>query len=266
MPSLPSLGWSRSQPSAPEKQVETEEEEDLDVPPPFPLPNSHQRSQAPPPSLPSSSTPTFSLAPPSPPREADEPPSDLNIAILPDATPIGNMAPPPSTTKRPEFGIQAEEKKEKKVKGRGKVALAPGCSALDWARLTSSGKDLKGTPPGFLRVTMDELKLVSQGAKSQVKLTPSTNPVKMPGRSSTERFTISLLTCHSTLEARMSLCVWRVGTGPSCSVSCRNPEHDWKLTFSVDAFVGQHGVHAARVHGGRPGSWLRGECCSQSAS
>jgi hypothetical protein len=83
------------------------------------------------------------------------------------------MAPPPSTTKKPDFGIQKGGDTStagprgglgatSKPKGKkGKVALAPGCSALDWARLCSSGKDLKGTGFGILRVTMDELKKVS---------------------------------------------------------------------------------------------------------
>ncbi|EIW67529.1 hypothetical protein TREMEDRAFT_18995, partial [Tremella mesenterica DSM 1558] len=39
-----------------------------------------------------------------------------------------------------------------------KVALTPGHSPLDWARLTSSGKNLRGTKSFPLRVTMDELK------------------------------------------------------------------------------------------------------------
>ncbi|KAK1925619.1 putative heme binding protein [Papiliotrema laurentii] len=159
VPSLPSLGWSRAQPTPASQGYQQEEEEDLDVPPPFPLPESHQRSQAPPISGPKSDpAPSLSVAPPSPTQEPAEPPSDLNIAILPDATPLGNMAPPPSTTVKPAFGIQAAEAPVKKTKGRGKVALTPGHSALDWARLTSSGKDLRGTGPGFLRVTMDELK------------------------------------------------------------------------------------------------------------
>ena len=153
--SLPAIpGWSRPDPKS---TKEEEEEEDLDIPPPFPLLNSHQRSQAPVPS-----TPSFSVAPPSPPRIEEEPASELNIAILPDATPIGDMAPPPSTTVKPNFGLQAGGDGSKKTtetkKKKGKVALAPGCSALDWARLTQSGKDLKGIGGmGFLRVTPDEL-------------------------------------------------------------------------------------------------------------
>lgn len=86
------------------------------------------------------------------------------------------MAPPPSTTKKPDFGLQnggGLGKKEEVVKEKaqassvkakekkGKVALGPGCSALDWARLTQSGKDLRGTSTFPVRVTLDELKKVS---------------------------------------------------------------------------------------------------------
>ncbi|BEI84634.1 hypothetical protein CcaverHIS002_0500350 [Cutaneotrichosporon cavernicola] len=45
-----------------------------------------------------------------------------------------------------------------KKKGRGKVALAPGHSALDWARLTKSGTNLRGFHGPPKRVTMEELK------------------------------------------------------------------------------------------------------------
>ncbi|KAL1413077.1 hypothetical protein Q8F55_000826 [Vanrija albida] len=170
LPSLPSIpGWSRPEPPAPseddsDKKVNGEEEddEDLDVPPQFPLPNSAQRSQAP--------APAFALAPPSPPKQRSaSPPSDLNIAIINDPIPLGNMPLPHSTTTRPDFGIKAgggldvggalKPPPPKKVKGRGKVALAPGHSALDWARLQRSGADLRGIEgTGYLRVTMEELK------------------------------------------------------------------------------------------------------------
>ncbi|EJT48585.1 heme binding protein [Trichosporon asahii var. asahii CBS 2479] len=159
-----------------------EDEEDLDKPPQFPLPGSAQRS-APAPSSESATppAPALELAPPSPERQRSaSPPSDLNIAILPDPIPLGNMAPPPSTTSRPAFGMKAGGglgppasavtqngglgvpaakpavvKKEKK--GRGKVALGPGCSALDWARLTQSGENLRGVEGGLIRVTKEEL-------------------------------------------------------------------------------------------------------------
>ncbi|KAK6907756.1 hypothetical protein I203_101757 [Kwoniella mangroviensis CBS 8507] len=169
VPSLPT--WARATPASTStanppsnnEQEEEEEEEDIDAPPPFPLLNSHQRSSA------LAPAPSFSVAPPSPKKatnDDDEPPSDLNIAI--SDSPLGNMAPPPSTVKKPNFGIQkggqdssaGEEmakKTQMKTKKRTKVALTPGHSALDWAKLTSSGEDLRGVQ-GFQRVTLAELK------------------------------------------------------------------------------------------------------------
>ncbi|WVQ96316.1 hypothetical protein IAU59_003420 [Kwoniella sp. CBS 9459] len=209
---------------APEEEEEGEEK-DIDAPPPFPLLDSHQRAKtkAPPATLSSIPTPSFSIAPPSPTKssagDGDDddgrpPPSDLNIAIV--DSPLGNMAPPPSTTKKPSFGLQvggdqseptpvstsasvsastsaaaappvlvraisgssrtalglapppksklganrskAGDSSPPVMKGKkGKVALTPGHSALDWARLTCSGEDLRGVQ-GFQRVTLAELK------------------------------------------------------------------------------------------------------------
>ncbi|KAI9242102.1 MAG: cytochrome b5-like heme/steroid binding domain-containing protein, partial [Podila humilis] len=48
-----------------------------------------------------------------------------------------------------------------KSKRRIKFALAPGHSPLDWARLTSSGKDLRGVM-GMGRYTLADVKLHSQ--------------------------------------------------------------------------------------------------------
>lgn len=70
--------------------------------------------------------------------------------------------------KKPNFGIQhggedkvkENEKSEVKTKKKkGKVALTPGHSPLDWARLTSSGQNLRGVT-SFQRVTPAELKEV----------------------------------------------------------------------------------------------------------
>ena len=147
-----------------------EEEEDIDAPPQFPLPDSAQRSRAPAPKIEttkseSASVPSFNLAPPSPDRENDEsePLSDLNIAITPGTIPLGNMAPPPSTTSRPDFGMQqdgggltAPGGVPEATRKRAKVALGPGYSPLDWARLTQSGRNLRGIE-GPMRVTVAEL-------------------------------------------------------------------------------------------------------------
>ena len=158
-----------------------EEEDDLDKPPQFPLPDSAQRSRVPAASnsadasAPPPSPPPISIAPPSPSQSNDEQdaPSDLNIAVLRDPIPLGNMAPPPSTTTRPAFGIQPggisqsngdgaleKPKLESKAKKRGKVALGPGYSPLDWARLTGSGANLRGFVGPMLRVNEAELKRV----------------------------------------------------------------------------------------------------------
>ncbi|OWZ27906.1 cytoplasmic protein [Cryptococcus neoformans c45] len=183
LPSLPS--WSRG-PAPPEEPVKEKGESTtndqavdgdsgLDAPPPFPMLNSHQRSR-PPQSLSSASldppkrapipTLSFAVCPPSPTKSVEEEPSDLNIAIIPDNIPIGDMQPPPSTVKKPNFGIQPggedkmkeKEKSEVKMKKkRAKVALTPGHSPLDWARLTSSGQNLRGVT-SFQRVTLAELK------------------------------------------------------------------------------------------------------------
>lgn len=60
----------------------------------------------------------------------------------------GGLALPPSTTNKP-----APVKRS----GRGKVALEPGFSQLDWAKLQRSGADLKSGVKGLLRVTPSEL-------------------------------------------------------------------------------------------------------------
>jgi hypothetical protein len=258
LPSLPSLpGWSRSTPAssstAPPSSAHEDvpDEDDLDVPPPFPLPNSAQRSQAP--SRASAPSPSLAISPPSPPRVNgdDEAPSDLNIAILPGPIPLGDMAPPPSTTKKPDFGIQpggmdtekhgngvaptmtttttsglgVAAKTAVKSKGKkGKVALAPGHSALDWARLTQSGKNIRGTDRFPLRVTMEELKRVSRIPKlvSTKGLLTDCRSITRPttrGPYSMERSTTSRHTSRTIQEGWTSSCVWRVGTERSCSVS-----------------------------------------------
>ena len=58
------------------------------------------------------------------------------------------LALPPSTTNKP-----APVKRS----GRGKVALEPGFSQLDWAKLQRSGADLKAGIKGLQRITPSEL-------------------------------------------------------------------------------------------------------------
>jgi hypothetical protein len=166
------------------------------------------------------------------------------------------MAPPPSTTKKPDFGIQpggmdterhhlgngaasttttglgVPAKTAVKGKGKkGKVALAPGHSALDWARLTQSGQNIRGTDRFPLRVTMEELKRVSQASDfaHRAYLTADTKDlltdccsITRPttrGPYSMERCTTSRHTSRTIQEGWTSSCAWQVGTGRSCSVS-----------------------------------------------
>ncbi|KAH8090454.1 cytochrome b5 [Filobasidium floriforme] len=152
-PSSPNTVLSEKMSTTPQDDVNADE----DAPPQFPLPDSAQRSRA------SGTTetpvPTFEIEVDEPEDEEDEydgPPTPragakslpaTSVAAVPASLPL-----PPSTTTKPNPAI----------KKRQKVALAPGCSPLDWAKLKSSGKDLRGpcAAPGFgyLRVTMDELK------------------------------------------------------------------------------------------------------------
>jgi len=63
------------------------------------------------------------------------------------------MGPPPAPSLAP-GQARAEIPTGKR---RTKVALAPGCSALDWARLKST-EDLRGGITSLLRITPSELK------------------------------------------------------------------------------------------------------------
>ena len=145
---------SRQGPAPTSARNRVQEAEDIDAAPQFPLPDSAQRSRPAPPSF------DIDVRPPSPDQEdEDEPPSDLNIAILPGTVPLGNMAPPPSTTAKPAFGMQ-NGAPVSKAKRREKVAIGPGYSPLDWARLTQSGRNLRGVE-GPKRVTLEELAKVS---------------------------------------------------------------------------------------------------------
>lgn len=132
-----------------------------DEPPAFPSLNSAQRqsssskSTATPPST-SSKAAAFlqSVAPrPTPSNTLMAPPSSL-------APPrSGGLAAPPSTSAltAPAGVGGASGAKASGGKSRKKVALAPGCSPLDWARLKNS-TDLRGGVSSLLRVTPTELK------------------------------------------------------------------------------------------------------------
>lgn len=94
----------------------------------FPLPNSHQRSSAPS-MLPPPPPPSFSVSvtPPAALRsihDEDDPTSGLGSELKGGVNKKG-LETPTTTTKV--------------IKARGKVALAPGHSPLDWARVKASG-------------------------------------------------------------------------------------------------------------------------------
>lgn len=115
-PSLPTPEINTISPHASDDEddgnaTETEHDKDSDEPPAFPAFNSAQRSS-------SKSFLDTQLMPPS-------------GSAVPGSG--SSLMPPPTTTKAP----------VKPSKKRDKVALAPGHSPLDWARLKSSGEDLR---------------------------------------------------------------------------------------------------------------------------
>lgn len=129
--------------------VRVEEDDDDDIAPAFPSLNSAQRLGSSTANASSTIVPRIlndsDLMPPPPiPRLAVRVPgvqtpssasSSLQLPARSTGTRAGSgsLAVPPSTTKPP----------PKPTKKRGKVALAPGHSALDWANLKSSGADLR---------------------------------------------------------------------------------------------------------------------------
>ena len=112
-------------------ETETERNPDDDRPPAFPSLSSAQRIKtASAPSLSVSRALTDAELMPPPPL-----PNRVNHSLGVGSQSPGSstlLAVPPTTTKPPTSS-----------KKRGKVALAPGHSPLDWASLTSSGKDLR---------------------------------------------------------------------------------------------------------------------------
>ncbi|KAJ9114506.1 hypothetical protein QFC20_001379 [Naganishia adeliensis] len=125
-------------------------QDDLDAPPSFPLMDSAQRSKAPPLSIATAPIPEmdFDVIPPSPSssdssRTLSPPRRDMDLNLA------SSLQTPPTTTKKPNPA----------VKKRQKVALAPGCSPLDWARVKSSGDPMLRA--GYMmpiRVTVEGLK------------------------------------------------------------------------------------------------------------
>lgn len=116
-----------SPPSDEEDGSDTETEQHDDSPPAFPSLLSAQRTQ--------SSAPTDAQRMPPPPLPQI---SRRNLGAT------SSLTLPPSTSKRP-------------PKKREKIALAPGHSPLDWAKLKASGRDLRGVET-LMRITPSMLK------------------------------------------------------------------------------------------------------------
>lgn len=143
-------------------------EDDIDAPPSFPMLDSAQRSQAPKLSVqPHSPEVDFDVVPPSPSTSSDRTASPpTRHQTLPAAT--TSLQTPPTTTKKPNPAI----------KKRQKVALAPGCSPLDWARVKSSGDPkLRAGHMMPIRVTLDELKKVCRRDRKTTILFDVTRPM-----------------------------------------------------------------------------------------
>ncbi|KAF8340311.1 cytochrome b5-like heme/steroid binding domain-containing protein [Cantharellus anzutake] len=154
----PALTLNVSPPPVEDDEDDGDATETDDRPPAFPALGSIQRSQevAGFPS-PSASGPTARAAAEDSRRMP--PPSFLplrlgvaNGTVAVGSSSSGGLALPPSTTKPP-------PNVNKKAKVREKVALAPGHSSLDWARLKASGTDLRAGVTILLRITPSELKL-----------------------------------------------------------------------------------------------------------
>ncbi|KAF5097610.1 hypothetical protein DV451_003747 [Geotrichum candidum] len=99
--------------------------------------------------------------------------SELSSRPASGASASSSLLPPPSTLNPPKSLMQytspaasarapsseSHLTPSAKPTARKKVALKPGYSAMDWAALRNSGKNLRGVDyPGIIRVTEEELK------------------------------------------------------------------------------------------------------------
>jgi hypothetical protein len=98
-----------------------------DTPPAFPAIGSAQRASSSN-DVPRILTDSELMLPPPLPSLASRQPGVSSLTV--PSSQSSSLAVPPTTTKRP-------------TKNKGKVALAPGHSPLDWANLKSSGADLR---------------------------------------------------------------------------------------------------------------------------
>lgn len=151
MPSF-KVPWLSSEKPTPTPTITTsednEEGDDEEVSTMFPAPDSAQRA--------GSNTTFINKRPPVP---------TLSVpSLAPPAStfkaPSSSLAPPPSTLNPPRTLMQysSPASNARVSAARKKVALKPGFSAMDWAALRNSGKNLRGTShPGILRITPQEL-------------------------------------------------------------------------------------------------------------
>jgi len=174
-----------------------EDQADDDTPPPFPSLPSAQRVAS---GIPRILTDSELMPPPPPPYLESRQPG----VVAPAASTLGV----PSTTAKP-------------FKHRGKVALAPGHGALDWASLKSSGEDLRGVdtllriPPSILKThnTRGDAWTAIDGKVYNITPYLSYHPggekelMRAAGRDGTKLFTLT----HSWVNAGFLLDACMVG-------------------------------------------------------
>lgn len=212
--------------------------QDDDMPPAFPSLNSAQRQ--------SSKLKNDTSSPPSSSKAAALlksvalQVSSSNTLMAPPLAPrSGGLAAPLSTTSltAPAGVGGASGAKSSSGKSRKKVALAPGCSPLDWARLKKS-TDLRGGITSLLRVTPSELRKHN---------TPEDAWSAFYGKV----YNITpYLRFHPGGEDELMRCAGRDGTrlfgkSGSCGGGTLTPvliifKHSFHCQLSPYAFVGQH--------------------------
>jgi len=144
-PAGPKLEVVEPQDDSDDETVKDEHSDD-DRPPAFPSLASAQRASS---SVPRILADSKLMPPPPQPSLANRTPGVSSMST--NSTSGNLLALPPSTTKPP---VKPSRKREK-------VALAPGYGPLDWAKLKSSGQNLRGVDT-LLRIPPSELKTHSK--------------------------------------------------------------------------------------------------------
>jgi len=178
-------------------------DENDDTPPAFPSLSSAQRIATPSSGIPRILTDSQLMPPPPAPHLATRQPGVATASLA-----------VPTTTTKP-------------TKRKGKVALAPGHGALDWASLKSSGEDLRGVgtlmriPPSILKThnKRDDAWTAINGKVYNVTPYLSYHPggekelMRVAGRDGTKLFTLT----HTWVNAEFML--------DACLVGFLIPEH-----------------------------------------